>query len=57
MQLGQYLNQEQHVRVTMTPELKQSIFILQLSNLELNSYLRELEAENPLIEIEWADRE
>lgn len=55
MQLGQYLNQEQHVRVTMTPELKQSIFILQLSNLQLNSYLRELEAENPLIEIEWAD--
>lgn len=55
MQLGQYLNQEQHVRVTMTPELKQSIFILQLSNIELDSYLRELEAENPLIEIEWAD--
>lgn len=55
MQLGYFLNQEQNVKLFMTPELKQSIHILQLSNTELTSYLQELATENPLIEIEWTE--
>ncbi|WP_442601542.1 RNA polymerase factor sigma-54 [Paenibacillus sp. KN14-4R] len=53
MNMTYSLNQEQQIKLYMTPELKQSIHILQLSNAELNSYLQERASENPLIEVEW----
>jgi RNA polymerase sigma-54 factor len=54
MQFGYQLNQEQHARLFMSPELRQSIRILQLSGLELEAYLQERALDNPFIEIESA---
>ncbi|WP_199615961.1 RNA polymerase factor sigma-54 [Paenibacillus alkalitolerans] len=50
LQLGQQLNAKLH----MTPELRQSIELLQLSAQELAAFLQEQSYENPLIEIEWS---
>ncbi|MCR8644792.1 RNA polymerase factor sigma-54 [Paenibacillus sp. N1-5-1-14] len=53
MNMTYSLSQEQHIKLYMTPELKQSIHILQLSSAELNAYVQERASENPLIEVEW----
>jgi len=50
VRLGYSLNQEQTQKLIMTPELRQAITILQLSTLELSTYVEEQLLENPLLE-------
>ncbi|MDP4159490.1 MAG: RNA polymerase factor sigma-54 [Bacillota bacterium] len=50
MRLGYGLSLEQTQKLIMTPELRQAITILQLSALELSSYVEEQLLENPLLE-------
>ncbi|MGO4274026.1 RNA polymerase factor sigma-54, partial [Paenibacillus sp. TAF58] len=52
MKTGYSLTQVQSQKLTMTPELQQSIHILQLSSYELSQYLQEQALENPLLDIE-----
>ncbi|MDQ0874860.1 RNA polymerase sigma-54 factor [Paenibacillus sp. V4I3] len=52
MRTGQSLTQVQNQKLTMTPELQQSIHILQLSSYELSQYLQEQALENPILDIE-----
>ncbi|WP_261301297.1 RNA polymerase factor sigma-54 [Paenibacillus andongensis] len=52
MKTGYSLTQVQNQKLTMTPELQQSIHILQLSSYELSQYLQEQALENPLLDIE-----
>ncbi len=51
MRLGYGLSLEQTQKLIMTPELRQAITILQLSALELTSYVDEQMLENPLLEV------
>lgn len=50
MRLGYGLSLEQTQKLIMTPELRQAITILQLSALELSTYVEEQLMENPLLE-------
>ncbi|MGF9697484.1 RNA polymerase factor sigma-54 [Paenibacillus sp. MABNR03] len=50
--LGMQLVQEQRVRLSITPEMKQSIHLLTLSSQELVRYLLEAADENPVLEVE-----
>lgn len=50
--LEMQLVQEQRVRLSMTPEMKQSIHLLTLSGQDLNRYLQEAAEENPVLEVE-----
>ena len=50
MRLGYGLNLEQTQKLVMTPELRQAITILQLSALDLSTYVEEQLMENPLLE-------
>lgn len=52
MNTGISLAQQLQIKITMTTELQQSIHILQLSHYDLEQYLQEQAAENPLIELE-----
>lgn len=52
MRLGYSLNLEQTQKLIMTPELRQAITILQLSALELSTYVEEQLLENPLLEVQ-----
>lgn len=52
MRLGYGLNLEQTQKLIMTPELRQAIAILQLSALELTTYVDEQLLENPLLEVQ-----
>ncbi len=52
MELSFNLKQEQTLKLTLTPQLRQAIEILQLSSVELLEYLHEQQMENPLIELE-----
>jgi RNA polymerase sigma-54 factor len=47
------LFQEQQVRLTITPQLKQSIEVLQLSNQELAAFIEEQGLSNPVMDIVW----
>lgn len=51
MQMGYGLRLEQTQKLIMTPELRQAIKILQLSALELTSFVDEQLMENPLLEV------
>lgn len=51
MRIGFGLNVEQTQKLIMTPELRQAIAILQLSSLELETYIQQQLQENPLLEI------
>lgn len=51
MRMGFGLNVEQTQKLIMTPELRQAITILQLSSLELESYIEQQLQENPLLEL------
>lgn len=51
MRLGYGLSLEQTQKLIMTPELRQAITILQLSALELTTYVDEQMLENPLLEV------
>ncbi|MCO1601572.1 RNA polymerase factor sigma-54 [Desulfosporosinus nitroreducens] len=50
MRLGYGLSLEQTQKLIMTPELRQAITILQLSALDLSTYVEEQLLENPLLE-------
>jgi RNA polymerase sigma-54 factor len=50
VRLGYGLSLEQTQKLIMTPELRQAITILQLSALELSTYVEEQLLENPLLE-------
>lgn len=52
MDLGLSMYQKQ--TLSITPELKQSIHILQLSSYELIKYLQQQAESNPLIEIDMS---
>lgn len=51
MKLGYQLNMTQTQKLIMTPELRQAINILQLSTLDLNTFIQEQLLENPLLEM------
>lgn len=51
MRQGHSLHLEQAQKLVMTPELRQAIKILQLSALELSTYVEEQLLENPLLEV------
>ncbi len=51
MRLGYGLSLEQTQKLIMTPELRQAITILQLSALELTTYVDQQMLENPLLEV------
>ncbi|MFD2611461.1 RNA polymerase factor sigma-54 [Paenibacillus gansuensis] len=51
MVTGVALHLEQGMRLALTPEMHQSIYMLQLSHQELSSYLYEQAESNPLLEI------
>src|SRR5206468_3222250 len=50
MGLGPSLSIRQSQQLILTPQLRQAIQLLQLSNLELDSYLAEELTKNPLLE-------
>jgi len=50
--LGFQLVQEGRIRLSITPEMKQSIHLLTLSGQELARYLQEAADENPVLELE-----
>ncbi|KLU59258.1 RNA polymerase sigma-54 factor 1 [Peptococcaceae bacterium CEB3] len=52
MRLGYGLNLEQTQKLVMTPELRQAIAILQLSALELSTFVDDQLLENPLLEVQ-----
>lgn len=52
MRLGYGLSLEQTQKLVMTPELRQAIAILQLSALELSTYVDQQLLENPLLEVQ-----
>lgn len=49
------MTQRQELKLIMTMELRQAIELLQYSTFELEQFIREQEAENPLIELEERD--
>jgi len=51
MQMGYNLNLEQTQKLVMTPKLCQAITVLQLSSLELSTYIDQQLEENPLLEL------
>ncbi len=51
MKLGFDLNLEQKQQLVITPELRKAIQLLQLSSLELNTYIEQEVIENPMLEI------
>ncbi|ARF18906.1 RNA polymerase factor sigma-54 [Sporosarcina ureae] len=50
------LQQKQELSLRMTTELRQAIELLQLSTYDLELYMREQELENPIIELQEAER-
>ena len=57
MRMGYGLNVIQTQKLIMTPELRQAITILQLSSLELESYVEQQLEENPLLEVKEEEAE
>lgn len=51
MRIGYGLNLEQTQKLIMTPELRQAIAVLQLSAIELTSYIDQQMLENPLLDV------
>lgn len=56
MEFKQALNISQNQKLIMTPELRQAINILQLSTVELNSFINQELIENPVLDIEENNR-
>ncbi|PQP83029.1 RNA polymerase sigma-54 factor [Paenibacillus sp. PCH8] len=50
--LGVQLVQEQRIRLSITPEMKQSFHLLTLSGQDLTRYLQDAAEENPVLELE-----
>jgi RNA polymerase sigma-54 factor len=57
MRMGYGLNVEQSQKLIMTPELRQAITVLQLSSLELSTYIEQQFEENPLLELREEEAE
>ena len=57
MGLGPSLSIRQTQQLVLTPQLAQAIKLLQLSNLELETYIAEELAKNPLLEARSGDEE
>src|SRR5690348_11345405 len=57
MALSQRLDLRQTQALVMTPQLQQAIKLLQLSNLELATYLQSEPEQNPLLEADTGDPE
>lgn len=55
MRMGYGLNILQTQKLIMTPELRQAITVLQLSSLELETYVEQQLQENPLLEVNEED--
>ena len=55
MQLSQSLRLKQKQSMVMTPRLQQSIRMLQMNNLDLQTYLETEALENPFMEVQKAD--
>ena len=55
--LGQQLLLAPQLRQTLAlaPELRQSLRLLRMSAVELAAYVKEIEADNPLLEVEWPE--
>lgn len=53
MNLLSSLTQSQSLKLNITPQLKQSIYLLQISADELTDYLQKQVEENPLLDIQW----
>ena len=51
MQLSQSIRLKQKQSMVMTPRLQQAIKMLQMSNLDLASYLEDQALENPFLEV------
>ncbi|WP_339168834.1 RNA polymerase factor sigma-54 [Paenibacillus sp. FSL R5-0341] len=50
--LGVQLVQEQRIRLSITPEMKQSFHLLTMSGQDLTRYLQDVAEENPVLELE-----
>ncbi|MFJ6265605.1 hypothetical protein ACIQGW_11415 [Lysinibacillus xylanilyticus] len=50
--MDMFLKQQQQQKMMMTPQLQQSIELLQYSTLELEQFLYDQQLENPLIELQ-----
>ena len=57
MRVGHDIYLEQQQKLLITPELRQAIAILQMSAMELEEYLQQLMADNPILEEKEATRE
>ncbi len=57
MGLGPSLNIRQSQQLVLTPQLRQAIQLLQLSNLELDGFIAEEMSKNPLLEARSDDKE
>ena len=57
MQLMPSLNVKQKQSLVMTPQLQQAIKLLQMTNLDIQSFLEEQALENPFLEVETAKSE
>ena len=57
MAMGPKLTLRQTTSLVMTPQLQQAIKLLQLSNLELSTYVEQELEQNPLLEREDSERE
>jgi RNA polymerase sigma-54 factor len=55
MGLGPSLSIRQSQQLVLTPQLRQAIQLLQLSNLELDSFIAEEVSKNPLLEARSED--
>jgi len=51
LQVGMTLEQKQTIHISLTPELRQSLNLLQFSTMEIKEFLHQVELENPLLEI------
>lgn len=51
MALGPKLDLRQNQRLTMTPQLRQAISLLQMSNIEISAHIAEEAEKNPLLEV------
>jgi len=53
MHAGYTLTQTLSAKLRMTPQMRQSIHVLELSAADLADYLQEQATDNPLLELEW----
>lgn len=53
MQPGMTLSQEQQTKLAVTPAMRQSIQILQMSSLDLSQFVLEQMSDNPCLEMDW----